>query len=95
MTTFMHDPQAVLPYAWDWTAWLAAEGSDTIAAATVAVVGDGLTLADDPPVAVTTTRVTAWLSGGTAGDDVDVRCHITTDGGREDERTITIKVRDR
>lgn len=50
--------------------------------------GNNITLADN-------TSVRVWLSGGTAGQDYDVACKIVTDGGRTDERTIRVPVRER
>jgi hypothetical protein len=63
------DPNANLPFTWDWSAWLANE--------------------DDAAAAF------AWVSGGTDGEDYPVTCHITTTGGRTDDRTMVIKVRRR
>jgi hypothetical protein len=85
---FTKDPDAVKDYVFDWgTKWL--KPGDTIFLATV-FPDDGLTLdsttKDD-------TTVTAWVSGGTAGQNYDLRCHITTTGGRQDDWTFKIKVR--
>ncbi len=44
---------------------------------------------------LTTTTVTPWLSGGTAGTVYSVACKIVTVGGRTDERTIEIQVVER
>ena len=86
---FAKDPHAVLDYSWDWTAWLAA--SETISTATVTVAGsvvvDSTVLAS--PV------VTAWVSGGTAGDTDSLTCRITTSDGRTDDRTIRLSIRER
>ena len=86
---FDKDPNAVLDYQWDWSAWL--ETGETISTALV-TVPTGLTL--DSQVD-TTTSVTAWLSGGTAGTGYAVLCHITTSAGREDDRQIIIRCRER
>lgn len=86
--TWIHDPEAVLDYAVDWSDWL---GADTIASATW-TVPTGLTKASQ---AETTTKSTAWISGGTAGTTYSVECRITTVGGRTDERTITLVCRER
>ena len=67
------------------------ELADEVTAAAV-TTADGLTLDG-------TTRngstVTAWLSGGTAGQTYRVTCQIETADGRTDERSIDISVRDR
>jgi hypothetical protein len=85
---FVKDPQAVLDYQWNWAAWLAV--GETISSHTV-TVATGITL--DSSTA-TGTAVTAWISGGTAGE-YRVGCRIVTTAGRTDERGITITVRDR
>ena len=82
------DPSAVLDYAWNWADWL---GDDTISTHTI-TVPTGLTLASST---ATSSAVTAWLSGGTAGQAYTVTCRIVTTAGRTDERSISIKVFDR
>lgn len=91
LKTFTKDPAAVLDYTIDWDAndWL---GSDTITGTPVWTVPSGLTKDSQSN---TTTTATAWLSGGTADQDYDVACKITTTAGRTDERTIRIQVRNR
>jgi hypothetical protein len=42
----------------------------------------------------TTTTTTVWLSGGTAGYNYKVENRITTVGGRTDDRTLLIRVRE-
>lgn len=84
-----HDPDALLDYGWDWSEWL---GSDTITGHTVTVVSGGVTIANQAHDA---TSVTAWITGGTQGSFAGVTCHITTAGGRADDRTLTLAVRQR
>jgi len=85
---YTKDPQAVLDYQWDWTAWLAGD----IITEHIVSAPDGLTVG---VTAHTATAVTAWLSGGTAAQAYPVTCHIKTVGGREDDRTIEITVLER
>jgi hypothetical protein len=85
---FEKDPQAVLDYGIDWSDWL---GADTISASTW-TVPSGITKDSDTN---TTTTTTIWLSGGTVDTDYELVNHITTAGAREDDRTITIRVRQR
>jgi hypothetical protein len=81
------DPDAVLDYSWNWATWL---GSDTIASYVIEV--DGVTLnSDSRNVSV----VTAWLSGGTAGETATATCRVTTAAGRTEDRTIYLDVADR
>lgn len=100
MHSFLKDPQAVLDYKFDWKAltngsgesdWLAA--AETISVRTV-TVPTGLTK-DSDSITDTATSVTVWLSGGTAGQEYAVTCHIETSAGRKDDRTVTIRVQQR
>mgnify|MGYP001572496141 CR=1 FL=1 len=88
---FKKDPSAVRDYTVDWDTddWL---GAATITGTPVWTVPTGITKDSQSN---TTTTATAWLSGGTNGTDYDVACKITTAGGRTDERTIRLQVRNR
>mgnify|MGYP003594344428 FL=1 len=86
--SFVKDPDAVLDYEWDWSAWL---GTDTIASHTV-TAATGLTVDTSE---ATSTAVTAWLSGGSVGMSYAVTCHVVTAAGREDDRTVTVTVMER
>ena len=85
---FVKDPQAVLDYQVDWSAWL---DGDTLAASTWSVPA-GLTKADED---FDDSTATIWLSGGTAGSAYRLTNHITTTAGRQDERSLTITVREK
>lgn len=85
-TVFTKDPNAVLDYQIDWSAWL---GVDTILTSTW-IVPDGITKDD---ASVTTTTATIWLSGGTAGESYRVTNRIVTVGERTNDRSIAIVVR--
>ena len=101
--TMTKDPDGVLDYVFDWKAdtngsddpfatdWLAT--GETVSTHTM-TSESGLTV-DSSSLTDTNTSVTAWLSGGTAGTDYDVTCHIVTSASRADDRTITISVRER
>ena len=87
--THVKDPEANLPYAWDWSAWLS--DGETITAQTI-TADAGITVgAPTEDAGVITVRV----SGGTAGATYRVACRITTSGGNIDERTKKIVVRNR
>lgn len=86
--TFVKDPNAVLDYLIDWSAWL---GADTIATCTW-TVPTGITKDSDSH---TTTTTTVWLSGGTAGAQYTVANRITTAGGRTEDRSLSILVQHR
>lgn len=83
---FLKDPAAQLDYEFDWSTWLAS--GETISSATV-TVPSGMTLDSQVDAA---DSVTAWLTGGTAGNTYIVTCQITTSQLRTDERSITIEV---
>lgn len=87
--TYDHDPDAVLDYRWDWSLWL--QGADTISSHQVIIDGTvvlGTNSHDD-------TSVTAWISGGAAGENARVTARITTAQGRTDDRTIVLDVMER
>jgi hypothetical protein len=84
--SFEKDPQAIWPYTINYVNLLPT--GETISSVTW-TVPNGLTKVSQ---ANTTTTATAVLSGGTAGQQYEVLCHITTTpGGYEDDRTIIIK----
>lgn len=102
--SFVQDPQAVLDYVFDWfnpapgetVGWLAVGETITAFAVTPPtgiLVGNGTTNPGPAP-SQTGGKVTAWLSGGTAGIAYDVVCHITTSAGRQDDRSIRIHIAD-
>lgn len=88
MKPFTKDPQSVLDYQIDWSKWLR---GDTIASSTWTVRA-GITKTDED---FTDTTATIWLSGGTVGMSYLLTNTITTVGGRTDERSIQVIVRDR
>jgi len=99
---FTKDPNAVLDYKFDWAAstnstgntdWLDTTNSETISSKTV-TADSGLTV-DSSSITDTNTSVTAWLSGGTVGQQYEVVCQIVTSASRTDERSITIVVEQR
>lgn len=79
------DPDAVLDFSIDWTAWL---NGDTITASTWDVP-DGIT---EDSSSNDTTGTTIWLSGGTAGEIYELTNHVTTADGRENDATIKVMV---
>ena len=87
--TYTKDPEAVLDYAFDWSSWLA--DGETITTPTV-TAETGLTLDSSSESGGV---VTAWVSGGTAGNNYSLECKIVTSAGRTDERRISLLVRER
>ena len=87
--TFPKDPNAVLDYEFGWDTWLGT--SETISS---------YTITPDAGITVDSSSesggiVTAWLSGGTAGEAYIIACKIGTDEGRTDERSIRIDCMER
>jgi hypothetical protein len=99
-TRRVKDPDATLDYRFDWAPltnergrsdWLAS--GETITDHEI-VAEAGLTV-DSSSITDTGTSVTVWLSDGTAGNDYDVTCRVTTSAGRVDDRTLVILCRER
>ena len=80
------DPDAVVDYQVDWWPWL---DDDTIASS-VWIIPDGIAKDSDTYADKTTT---VWLSGGADGQSYELVNRITTAGGRTEDRTITINVK--
>jgi len=100
IATIEKDVDAVLDYKFDWktntngrgfTDWL--ESGETISSQTI-TADSGITV-DSSAITDTSTTVTVWLSGGTAGTSYEIACEIVTSAGRTDERTGTISVVER
>ena len=81
------DPDAVKDYRLDLTTWLA---DDTISSASWTVPSG---IVEDSSTNTTTTA-TIWLSGGTAGQEYDLVCQVVTTGGRTEDFTVTVPVRE-
>lgn len=92
------DPNAILDYTWDWTTWLldASNPTDTISSHTINIVApaEGVTV-QSSSITGASKMVTAWLAGGTAGKTVQVTCRIVTAGGRTEDRSIYLKIKER
>lgn len=89
MLTVTHDPQAKLDYGWDWSDWLT--GGDTITTATITATPTGATITDKV-ISVDGGSVTCMV---VTTASCRLTCHITTVQGRQDDRSITLSVRDR
>jgi len=92
MKTFYKDPDAVLDYKFDWSAWLADASPDDTISTSAITVDSGITLDSQPN---DTTSAIAWLSGGTPGETYLVTHEIASAGGRTANRSILIKVTER
>jgi len=110
MTTNQHFEKriaAVLEWKFDWRAltngspggdddWLAA--GETITAGytiTASPTGTGALKIDSSARTDSNTSITVWLSAGVNGVTYTVTCHIVTNAGRTDDRTIYIYCKSR
>lgn len=85
MQSFTKDPDSVLDYMNDWSAWL---DDDTITASSWTASSDEITIDSN---SFTDTTATVWLSGGTIGSSYILTNHIATLAGREEDRSFKIK----
>lgn len=91
---FPKDPDEVLDYQINWASKLP-EG-DTIVTSQYSVIDDG-----DPDgngVTIDSQSIDGslsivWLSGGLNGSTATIRCRITTDGGRQMDQTVQLKIK--
>lgn len=85
-STFLKDSDAILDYEFNWAEWLST--SEEITSYEI-IATPGITVDSSTN---TETKVTVWLSSGAAGQPYAVTCRITTNQGRTDDRTMTIRV---
>lgn len=85
-TTFEKSPASVLDYSFDWSEWL--EAGQTIATSSWSY-DPGLTIESDTN---TTTKATAFISGGTEGNSYFVSNTVVTNDGLTVKRSFIIKV---
>ncbi len=95
-SVYIKDPQSVMTYTINWDTIL--PHGDDIATATSTVYVHGSTTATTTDITVDSTTytdrtTTTTLSSGVDGVDYDIRVHVTTDGGLEDDRTMFIRVK--
>ena len=81
------DPNAVLDYTLDWSAYLTPL-VDVITSVTW-ILSSGLTKVSQSN---TTTTATAFVSGGVLGNTETLTCRITTAAGRTDDRTVLLRI---
>lgn len=84
------DPDAVLDYPIDFSAWLA-DISDTYLNHSVLVTGGLSVVSSSQALGV----ITPVLSGGNVGETATFTVRIVTVGGRTDDRTFYLKIQER
>ena len=82
------DGDSLLDYTMDWGPYLDSDQIDSV----LWIVADGLVSEAETHDSKT---ATIWISGGVVGMTYDVVCRVTTIGGRIDDRTIAICVKDK
>lgn len=90
--SFTKDPNAELDYTRDWSDWLAAV-DDTIQTSTW-IVPEGIEVGEGGET-FTDTTTTIWLAGGTVLERYALTNRITTAGGRTDDRTFYVVIKER
>ena len=91
------DPSSTtqLDYTVSWADWLAT--GDTVESA-VWICSAGIEESTDPAKSNTTTTCTVFVKPtaliGAAGTTETLTCRVTTVGGRTDDRSMTLKVRE-
>lgn len=82
------DPDEYLDYQLNWAARL---GSDVIVDSVwdvpAEIIGGSMTF--------TNTTTTIWLSGGATGESCTLTNHITTQGGRLMDQSVSLKIKTR
>lgn len=91
------DPDEVLDYDADWND--AMKTGDAIVAVVweISPVTVPPLVSENETVDAPTRTATIWLSGGLAGADYEINCHVTTDAApdaREHDRKIGLTVRE-
>jgi hypothetical protein len=89
--TGIKDPNAILDYPISFVAWLA-DIADTYVSHTVVSLTGGLAVNSS---AQSAGIITVWLSGGTVGETGSFTVRIVTTGGRTDDRTFWLKIKER
>lgn len=88
MTPFIQDPQDVLDYPFDWSTAL---GTDPIQ--TSQFIADSGFMVESDAI-LDDSHTVVWLSGGTRNKRYAVTNHILTVGGREEDWTIYVLVKE-
>jgi hypothetical protein len=88
LTRVVKDPNAVLDYVVDWSAWLEKSSNDIISSV-VWVVPAGITKSS---TAFDTTTATVWLSGGSLNKVYTITCRMTTVGGRTEDYSFEVSI---
>lgn len=94
-TSTVQDPDAILDYPFNWSDWLADITDTYLSHQFKTVDPEGFVT----PIEVVSSSeldgvITAFIGGGTLGMTHQVTCHIVTAGGREDDKTLFLKIKE-
>lgn len=93
MDIYLKDPAATLDYGIDWGAGYLQDGESLSESSWSIFPSGGLAIDSEPPVS--STQATVFVTGGTVGHIYQLTNRIVTDQGRTDERSLTIRIKDR
>lgn len=85
---FEKDPSATLDYPVDWSVHFP---NDPLVDSGWAASPSGITIESD---SFNTTSTVAWLAGGSPDKRYALTNHVVTQGGREDEHTIYVLIKE-
>lgn len=88
--TYEKDPDDILDFHWNWRPYLS---DGELITASEFLVTAGVTIGPTPPSS-TTQDATLWLSGGDIGQVYRCTNRITTNQGRQVDRSINVRVKD-
>lgn len=94
--TIKKDPNAVLDYTFDWTDWLDAIPDTILPTGTRAefpVATEGIVI--DSFDIVNDRKVVVWVSAGNDKKKAQLTCRIFTAGGRIDDRSVYLQLKQR
>lgn len=85
------DPDSIIDYGFDWTSWLDSANSETILTSDW-ILESGLT---EVSKAIAGDVTTVFLSGGEVGYTYRATNRITSSGGRTEDRSMFIPVKEK
>lgn len=95
--SFIKDPDALVDYGCDWTAWLESDAIMTSSWSVIvpagAPAGSHLIILGSPPAEINGKVTRVWVSDGVAGVIYELRNRITTVAGRRNDQTLKIACR--
>lgn len=91
--TFTKDPDATLDYSIDWETWLDGDTIVSSSSGSEWTLPSGIEASSSPAHSKTTTTTTAWITGGTSGEEYTLENRIHTDAGRSTDASLIIIVR--